>query len=196
MRIDANYLFPPFLKTYLSFKLLAGGRWSFFCGHLAVCGTNDNNHTCKSLYYVQTNQQLSSRAVAEHILFDCCFEELVQSKEGQNAGGNKRTICAFLVSVYIQWHFVFNRDFFRKVFFASIILLPLLGLTWLFGLLAVNNNLTVFTWIFTILNSLQVSRAVYSWVNRPPILILIPGCFYLRFPSYQEREGKKTKLGI
>jgi hypothetical protein len=38
----------------------------------------------------------------------------------------------------------------------SIILLPLLGLTWLFGLLAVNQNTTVFAWIFTLLNTLQV----------------------------------------
>ncbi len=46
---------------------------------------------------------------------------------------------------------------YRKVFLGSIVLLPLLGLTWLFGLLAVNNNLTVFAWIFAILNSLQVA---------------------------------------
>ena len=45
---------------------------------------------------------------------------------------------------------------YRKVFVASIILLPLLGLTWVFGLLAVNIDSRVFIWIFTVLNSLQV----------------------------------------
>lgn len=45
---------------------------------------------------------------------------------------------------------------FWKVLLGSIVLLPLLGLTWVFGLLAVNNKLTVFIWIFTVLNSLQV----------------------------------------
>ena len=39
---------------------------------------------------------------------------------------------------------------------ASVILLPLLGLTWLFGLFAVNENTVVFAWLFTIFNSLQV----------------------------------------
>ena len=39
---------------------------------------------------------------------------------------------------------------------ASLILLPLLGLTWVFGLFAVNENTVVFAWLFTIFNSLQV----------------------------------------
>ena len=39
---------------------------------------------------------------------------------------------------------------------AAIILLPILGVTWVFGLLAVNRHTTVFTWLFTVFNSLQV----------------------------------------
>ena len=38
----------------------------------------------------------------------------------------------------------------------AVVLLPLLGVTWVFGLLAVNEDLIVFAWIFAILNSLQV----------------------------------------
>ena len=38
---------------------------------------------------------------------------------------------------------------------ASFILLPLLGLTWVFGLLIVNENALVFAYIFVILNTLQ-----------------------------------------
>ena len=41
---------------------------------------------------------------------------------------------------------------------AVIVLLPLLGLTWIIGILAVNNDTQVFAWIFTILNSLQVNK--------------------------------------
>jgi hypothetical protein len=37
----------------------------------------------------------------------------------------------------------------------SIIILPLLGLTWVFGLLIVNEAALVFAWIFTVLNTLQ-----------------------------------------
>ena len=45
----------------------------------------------------------------------------------------------------------------RAILKATVILLPLLGLTWVFGLLAVNEDTTVFAWIFTVLNSLQVN---------------------------------------
>ena len=37
------------------------------------------------------------------------------------------------------------------------ILLPLLGLTWVFGLFAINENTAVFAWLFTITNSVQVN---------------------------------------
>ena len=45
---------------------------------------------------------------------------------------------------------------YRTILKATILLLPLLGITWAFGLLAVNQESSVFAWIFTILNSLQV----------------------------------------
>ncbi|XP_065905683.1 latrophilin-like protein LAT-2 isoform X2 [Dysidea avara] len=38
---------------------------------------------------------------------------------------------------------------------ATVVLLPLLGLTWIIGVLAVNNDTVAFAWIFAILNSLQ-----------------------------------------
>ena len=44
----------------------------------------------------------------------------------------------------------------RALFKASLVLLPLLGLTWVFGILSVNANSTIFAWLFTIFNSLQV----------------------------------------
>ena len=50
----------------------------------------------------------------------------------------------------------------RALFVASVVLLPLLGLTWVFGILTVNVNSTVFAWLFTIFNSLQVSLILMS----------------------------------
>ena len=44
----------------------------------------------------------------------------------------------------------------RLLIKAAIIVTPLLGITWVFGLLAVNESAVAFAWIFTILNSLQV----------------------------------------
>ena len=43
---------------------------------------------------------------------------------------------------------------------AAAVLLPLVGMTWVFGLLAVNNDTIAFAWIFTILNSLQVASYI------------------------------------
>ena len=47
--------------------------------------------------------------------------------------------------------------YYRSLLRAVIILLPLLGITWIIGILAVNNETQVFAWIFAILNSLQVT---------------------------------------
>ena len=44
----------------------------------------------------------------------------------------------------------------RHLVKAAVFLLPLLGVTWIVGILAVNDDTVVFAWIFTILNSLQV----------------------------------------
>ncbi|XP_064396295.1 adhesion G protein-coupled receptor L3-like isoform X2 [Halichondria panicea] len=44
---------------------------------------------------------------------------------------------------------------FSQLFKATVILLPLLGLTWVFGLLSVNSSTIVFAWLFSIFNSLQ-----------------------------------------
>lgn len=42
-------------------------------------------------------------------------------------------------------------------------LLPVLGVTWLFGILAVNENADVFQYIFVITNSFQVNLALFDF---------------------------------
>ena len=55
---------------------------------------------------------------------------------------------------------------YRSLLKAAVIFVPLLGTTWVFGILAVNENTTVFAWIFTVLNSLQVSAIKHiSYAN-------------------------------
>ncbi|XP_064407434.1 adhesion G protein-coupled receptor L3-like [Halichondria panicea] len=44
---------------------------------------------------------------------------------------------------------------FLQLFKTTVILLPILGLTWVFGLLSVNSSTIVFAWLFSIFNSLQ-----------------------------------------
>lgn len=50
----------------------------------------------------------------------------------------------------------YNLWFKRVLFRATVALLPILGLTWIFGLFAVNQNTSWFAWLFTIFNTLQV----------------------------------------
>jgi len=45
----------------------------------------------------------------------------------------------------------------RALLKAAVIVVPILGCTWVFGLLAINEDTVVFAWIFTIFNSLQVT---------------------------------------
>jgi len=44
----------------------------------------------------------------------------------------------------------------RTTLKSTVVLLPLLGVTWVVGIFAVSENTTVFAWLFTLLNSLQV----------------------------------------
>ena len=54
-------------------------------------------------------------------------------------------------------HFSFsNFFFFRTTARVSLVLLPLLGISWVFGVFAVNDDTVVFQYIFTISNSIQV----------------------------------------
>ena len=46
---------------------------------------------------------------------------------------------------------------YRCLLKAVIMLLPLLGMTWIIGIFAVSNETQVFAWIFAIFNSLQVN---------------------------------------
>lgn len=47
-------------------------------------------------------------------------------------------------------------SFFRTTARVSLVLLPLLGISWVFGVFAVNDDTVVFQYIFTISNSIQV----------------------------------------
>ena len=50
-----------------------------------------------------------------------------------------------------------NVEKLRQAAKACVVLSPLLGMTWVFGILSVTNASVVFQYIFTILNSLQVT---------------------------------------
>lgn len=73
---------------------------------------------------------------------------------------------------------------------AAVILLPLLGVTWLFGFLAVNKESIVFAWIFTILNSLQVTSYVQHKIQVIFMtLTFYIGCFYIDFTCAKKQKG-------
>ena len=54
-----------------------------------------------------------------------------------------------------SFHLNFSQ-FNRKLIVATLVLLPILGITWILGIFAVDENTTVFAWLFVVVNSLQV----------------------------------------
>ena len=55
-------------------------------------------------------------------------------------------------------HYIIVIIIFSKIAKGMIVLLPLLGSTWIIGIFFVSENTTVFAWLFVIFNSLQVSN--------------------------------------
>jgi len=88
------------------------------------------------------------------------------------------TQCKCATDVYPYWY--------RPILWGAVALLPLLGGTWILGLLfLINNDSVVLAWIFTIVNSLQVMymntlisscqiiwcfSVIYDSLNRKPWL--------------------------
>ena len=80
-------------------------------------------------------------------------------KRSEKVISNAHTIKYISSYVCILYHLVYILNSLNRILFkAVIVLLPILGLTWIFGIIAVNNETQVFAWIFAILNSLQVSN--------------------------------------
>jgi len=69
------------------------------------------------------------------------------------------TVCSQEEPITIQCTlsvFTLGTTTYRSLIIAAIVMLPILGSTWVIGLFAVNEETTTFAWIFTVLNSLQV----------------------------------------
>ena len=64
---------------------------------------------------------------------------------------------------------------------ASGVILPLLGITWLFGLLSFNSDIIIFKYIFTIFNSLQglMIFIFHCILNKKVIQVCLFVCFFL-----------------
>ena len=69
---------------------------------------------------------------------------------------------------------------------ATLFLLPLLGVTWIIGILAVNNDTVAFAWIFAILNSLQVMKVCFYKYFQVPFNL---GCLHIYIPSSKKQKG-------
>ena len=91
-----------------------------------------------------------------------------------------------VTSLFSQLHILCYRSLLKAV----IILVPLLGLTWIIGILAVNNETEVFAWIFAILNSLQVTA------NHQPLLHVhvyhyYLGCLHICTSCVKKQTGEQ-----
>ena len=72
-----------------------------------------------------------------------------------------RTLHMYIGCLTYSKFFLANRATLK----ATVILLPLLGLTWLFGILAIDRNTSAMAWLFTICNSTQVWVASNSHIR-------------------------------
>ena len=63
--------------------------------------------------------------------------------------------------LHVEKHVLTSRDSLKAV----VVLLPLLGITWIIGILAVDENTQAFAWIFAILNSLQVNQMACLYIS-------------------------------
>lgn len=81
------------------------------------------------------------------------------------------------------------------------ILVPVLGVTWLFGLLSVNDDVIAFQYIFSILNSVQVKLDSYNiassyWIDIIPRRrginsdICFEGTFHFHHQMHFSQKGK------
>lgn len=85
-------------------------------------------------------------------------------------------------------------------------LLPVLGVTWLFGILAVNEKADVFQYIFVIANSLQARFLLFCVKTTVQILYLFfsfsikytycLGIFHIPFARAVEPKGKSICIKI
>jgi len=69
------------------------------------------------------------------------------------------------------------------------VLLPLLGLTWIIGILAVNEKTQILAWIFSILNSLQVCLGCHYLKHS--IYFFFLGCLHICEPCIEKQTGNK-----
>ena len=78
--------------------------------------------------------------------------------------------------------YYFNRGLLKAV----IVLLPVLGLTWIIGIIAVNNETQVFAWIFAILNSLQVNNIYQFYLHK---LVTYVGSIHIYISCAEKQPG-------
>ena len=74
------------------------------------------------------------------------------------------------------------------------ILLPLLGVTWVVGIFAVSENTTVFAWLFTILNSLQVCTVITRTTLQTSLIIIVSHIFLQGVLIFLFHVIKNTKV--
>ena len=101
-------------------------------------------HACASLYSFSLQINCMFLGITLKVL---CIDRSIDEKDI-----DKAKYLLFHKSAYL------TTLIYRDLLKATIVLLPLLGLTWIIGILAVNNETQVFAWIFAILNSLQVIK--------------------------------------
>lgn len=95
----------------------------------------------------------------------------------------------FYQVLYMQLLFI-TINFCRSSLKSVVVLLPLLSITWIIGVLTFNQQTTLFHWLFTIFNSIQVSTMKESYYSGYILLSFIGLCCFI--PSCIEEQVCKS----
>ena len=165
-------------------QLLDKVRWWSHCSiHCTHCGYHTGTAklqlNCSKLILLQINC----------IFLAITLKVLWQRKTRNNqVASNKNTVK--YITVYSSQLCLVTSILcmaYRSLLKAVILLLPLLGTTWIIGIFNVNNETLVFAWIFAILNCLQVSDVILLAITT---ICGYLGCLHIYISCDKKQAGK------
>lgn len=147
-----------------------GTTWAYIGPMIAVIAVSCMALACmKTLFWWESTSvhymQLNCLQVNMIILMMTLYSLLRSKTKAVGKVKEEKREIAWLVWQIIHACSLWEIYWFRFTLKATFVLLPLLGCTWIIGVFAVSTSTTVFLWIFTILNSLQVgTRFLLAWL--------------------------------
>lgn len=123
-----------------------------------MCKNHMDSKLC-SLHFLKFNCVILVIVIIKLVKTERRKRQIVKRNTETNQINKAATEAQAIARLQTSMHsWSFTLKYHRNLVTSAIILLPLLGITWIVGLFAVNENTVAFAYVFTILNSLQVIK--------------------------------------